>query len=205
MLWRPSSSFIDSVILILITAIISGLLIPIIKSNMDQRKYREQKKFEQELYRQGKRIEAQAKLLEDLNDLLWEFQLLSLEPASFRLQGDQENGEDSSKKYREEALGLLNKIRSQVGKARSLASPEIYQKLLGIYQGLANRLDPWLQRLEENQNASKDDWREYEDYVSKEVVQQIEDTVNLLAWDLGLARPPVENNTTSTMLENFRK
>ncbi len=158
---------------------------------MDERKFKAQKKFEQELARQGKRIEAQARLLEDLNDALWEFQLLALQPAHYRLQGNLATGETASKSYREQAVVALNKIRAQIGKSRSLASPEMHQKLVVTYGELLARLDSWLTKLEQNESTVQD-WQDYHEFAVKEVVSQIEDLLNLLAWDFGLAAPKAE-------------
>src|SRR5689334_4757017 len=141
MSYRPD--LFENVFLILFTATLTGLLVPIIKAKMDQNRFREQKAFEQQLYIQSMRIETQTKFLDELAQSLWEFQLLATEPAYLRLQGNKDGGEDSSRKYDEKALALLTKIRSQVGKARTLASSGVYDRLLKLYQALSTRIDPW--------------------------------------------------------------
>lgn len=179
----------ENAILILLTALLGGLFVPIIKSKMDQARFREQRVFEQELYIQAERIKTQTKFLDELALALWEFQLLATEPAHLRLQGNTESGEDSSKKYDERALTLLTKIRSQVGQARTLASPVVYEKLMKLYQELSSRIDPWLNRLEQNKESSVEDWKDYQSFITGEIVEQIEDLLNFLTRELGLARP----------------
>jgi RNAse (barnase) inhibitor barstar len=73
-----SDSFYRALPLLAATALLTGFLVPVIKSQLDDRKLRQQKVFESELARQSKVIESQAKLLDDLSDLLWGFLLLSL-------------------------------------------------------------------------------------------------------------------------------
>jgi len=82
-----SQSFIQSFLVLLATALLTGLLVPFVKANMDERKLRQQKLFEADLARQGKVIEAQVELLENMAQMLWDFKLLALEVSYYKTYG----------------------------------------------------------------------------------------------------------------------
>src|SRR3954452_6390453 len=67
------SSFIQNVLLILLTAAVIGLAVPRIKAGMDLRYFREQKRHKDELYRQSKLVEQQINLLNTYSDGIWQF------------------------------------------------------------------------------------------------------------------------------------
>lgn len=74
---RLDQAFLEKIILLVLTALITGFGIPYVLKRVEQRKLREQKKFEDDLARQGKIIEAQSKLLGDLSQLLWKWRYLA--------------------------------------------------------------------------------------------------------------------------------
>src|SRR4051794_1483576 len=67
------SSFIQNVLLILLTAAVIGLAGPRIKAGMDLRYFREQERHKNELSRQSKLIEQKIGLLNKYRDSLWQF------------------------------------------------------------------------------------------------------------------------------------
>src|SRR3954466_405416 len=67
------SSFIQNMLLILLTATIIGLAVPHIKAGMDLRYFREQKRHKNELSRQSVLIEQKVRLLRRYRDSLWQF------------------------------------------------------------------------------------------------------------------------------------
>jgi large-conductance mechanosensitive channel len=90
-----NAEFIQNVITVLITVALTGILVPFIKARMDDRNFRERKKFEEELARQAKLIEYQSKLLDEITELLWELQALLLEPTYYKIR-DNDSGYKSA-------------------------------------------------------------------------------------------------------------
>jgi|GEM_PF-4856469 len=72
-----SHDFYEKLILFILTAAITGVFVPLLFKWRDERKLGEQKAHEAQLARQGKIIEAQVALLENLAKQLWEFQNLA--------------------------------------------------------------------------------------------------------------------------------
>src|SRR4051812_4876564 len=66
-------SFIQNVLLILLTAAVIGLAVPRIKAGMDLRYFREQKRHKNELSHQSKLVEQKVRLLNRYRDSLWQF------------------------------------------------------------------------------------------------------------------------------------
>jgi|GEM_PF-7075659 len=64
-----NQSFIQNIVLILVTAALTGLLVPFIKAKVDNEYAQRQKSFEADLDHQKKLRDYQAKLLDDLGVL----------------------------------------------------------------------------------------------------------------------------------------
>ena len=142
-----NESFVQGLLLLLATAGLTGLLVPVIKGRIDDRKLREQKIFESDLARQSKVIEAQAKLLDDLSDLLWGFLLLSLEVTYYAIQGNDEKYESAWQKYDQKSWEYFGTIRAAISRARRLTAPNTHQALLGVYDAWFMDFDLALTRM----------------------------------------------------------
>ena len=92
-------AFLEKIILLILTALITGFGIPYVLKRVEERKLRDQKKFEADLARQGRILEAQSKLLDDLSRLLWKWRYLAKKEVFY---GAQENTEryDLARKQR---------------------------------------------------------------------------------------------------------
>ena len=96
-------AFFEKVILLAITALITGFDIPYVLKRIEERKLREQKKFEANLVRQNKIIEAQSKLLDDLAGLLWNWRYLAKKVVYYGAQENMERYDSAKKQYEEES------------------------------------------------------------------------------------------------------
>ena len=81
-----SQSFLQAAFLLLQTAI----LVPIVKAIIDYMSFKRQKQLESELARQGKVIEYETKLLDDIHKSLWEYRFLVKDPALYMKLGNKE-------------------------------------------------------------------------------------------------------------------
>lgn len=180
-----SPSFIQAVGVLIITAVITGLTVPWIKANMDQRKLREQKIFEEGLARQSKVIDAQAALLEQLAELLWGFIILLLEVSYYRLHHNKKAFQSAWERYDKEGWSFFLKIRAQISKARRLTTTQAYQRLLSLYENRLMEMDSRLVALsgqEEDQG-----WVEFHKQMLTSTVQETDEVLNHLAEEIHLA------------------
>jgi len=178
-----SRAFLEKVILLIVTAGLSGLFIPVITANIAHRRLQEQKLFEAELARQTKVIDAQVQLLEKLAELLWEYQLLAIDVSYYRFVKDQNLYAAASKKYEEKAGTILSKIRAEISKSLRLTSIEMYQKLKNLYYKELLGLDLRLRNLVDGHDNK---WTEFNKYAVGELSEIVDTILNDLAKELKL-------------------
>ncbi len=152
-----SESFIQSLVLLGATAVLTGVLVPLIKGYMDDRKFRQQKLFEADLARQGKVIEAQVQLLESLAQMLWDFQLLAIAVTYYKTLPDEKRYQLAFDEYDKQSWVFFSKIRTEISKARRLMSERTYEGLLKYYEDWLMKNDSALMSLVKRR-ASHDDW-----------------------------------------------
>lgn len=124
--------FLQGLFLLIVTAVLTGLLVPVVKARLDDRRYREQKLFESELARQAKVIDAQATLLDGLSDLLWGFLLAALGVTYYAERGDAAKLTEAWARYDAEAWVFFARLRAETSKAQRLTSHDVYEELLRL-------------------------------------------------------------------------
>ncbi len=195
-----NQSFFQNILLLLLAAALTGLLVPYIKARIDIKDAKRQKLFEESLSRQGKLIDYQTKLLDDLDKLLWEYQFLALEPSYFKMRGNEEGYKNAFKQYDEKAPILLGKIRSQLSKVRRFASSETYQAFEFLHYKKFIPLDGWLIELAEKGTSSHGDWTDnHNAYYAIGII--IDDTLHLLAKDFGFAKENLSHGYNPTKVQ----
>jgi hypothetical protein len=126
-------SFNQNVALIGITAGLTGLLVPTVKTVMDQRHFRRQKDYEADLARQTAVLEAQVKLLEDLSSVLWEYVLSLIAVSYYKCNGDEARFEKARESYEDSSGSQFGRMQAEFSKARRLLSPERWLELQELY------------------------------------------------------------------------
>jgi len=181
-----STSFLEKAFLLLLTAGLSGLLIPLITSEVAHRNMKEQKQLEAELARQASVIESQVQLLETLADLMWEYQLLAIDVSYYRFAKDENLYRAAAQKYDNRSAKLLSHIRAEISKSLRLASPQMYERLKELYNKEMLGLDLRLRNLME---GHKNDWSAFNQYAVWELSERVDNVLNDLAADLELKAP----------------
>lgn len=82
-------AFLEKLVLLLITAALTGVLVPVVSGWLSEARFREQKVFEAELQRQRDIVSAQSDLLKRLSALLWEFQLMNIDVSFYKINGNE--------------------------------------------------------------------------------------------------------------------
>lgn len=187
-----SQSFVQTVLILLITAVVTGYLVPRVKATLDHDNFERQKRFENDLARQTKIREDRIKLLDELEALLWEYQFLALEPSYYQLRDNAAGFQSTFQQYDEKAPILLASISSKISKLRRLASAEIHQEFRELLHQRLLPLDSRLARLAESEDTTKDEWQQHHHEVYKGLGQEIEDVVLVLSHDFGFADDRVD-------------
>lgn len=215
-----SQDFIEKATLLLLTAGLSGFLIPYVLKQIDDRKLRrqkkidadrleeqkefdaqklqEQKEFDSNLVRENNVLDAQINLLEKISEALWELQLLSLAVSYYKVHPNQKRYEASFNNYDENSWMLFKNIRCEISKSARLISGNKYKDLLDFFdEYLIQEVDQKLMKLIEN-STSIDEWREYHYWLLKDFPKEIDYIVTSLAEELRLASPKAKSNNLDT-------
>src|SRR3954453_3479866 len=133
-------SFIQNVLLILLTAVVIGLAVPRIKAGMDLRYFRERKRHEGELSRQSKLIEQQAKLLNKYSEVIWQFHYVFVKATYDFAFGIDEGKFDKLKSEYEKAIWLaLLDFRRTISGAIYLVPEGQFRHLLDLFDELIRK------------------------------------------------------------------
>ena len=156
-------SFAQNVALIAVTAALTGFLVPTVKSIMDQRYFRAQKRYEAELARQSSVIAAQAALLDELSTCFWDYLLRLISVSYYKTNSADARAEKAFEDYEETAADLLGRMQMQFSRARWLVSSTRYDELQTLYVVFAN-FDASLLRLHES-NGDLSAWNSHHNSV----------------------------------------
>ena len=129
----------QGLVLLLATALISGLLVPLVINRVQARNQRRLKDHEADVARQSKVIDDQVRFLEKVADLLWTYELTLIGPLYYgqssmhSRQGDSGPYDAAVAKYFATAGDLLGAIRSEIGKAVRLVPEDLWNDLKHLY------------------------------------------------------------------------
>lgn len=180
-------SFLQQLILLCLTALISGLGIPYVMKVVEDRKLRRQKQFEADLARQSRLIEAQSKLLDDLTELLWKWRYLAKSVVYYRARNDRERYESARKQYEETVWGLLNEFRTEISRSRRLVSESAFKDLDALYDYVVHDLDLKISDLMAQDGPQiQEEFRKMADRFSREVSAKLDQALDDLAAELHL-------------------
>jgi hypothetical protein len=170
---RPilNESFAEKIVIIIITACITGLLIPYIF-----------KKVGDSQARNESMIQSQAKLFEDVTDALIKYQTLAIDVSFYRFPGQEDDNmyQKAYERYSENAPVFFSTMRTLIIKTKVLASPKQGEKLDSFLVKIAGQ-DVEIIKLH-NANGSPARWKQQYSYN-----QQMLEGCNQLLSELALA------------------
>lgn len=195
-----SQDFLEKVSLLILTAGVTGFLVPYVlkvvderkaqrQKEIDDRKLREQKHYEAVLVRQSKIIDAQVHLLDNLATLIWEYQLLAIEVSYFDPIGQYDLYSNAVREYDKKTGSIFARIRAEISKALHLTSTETYEELKRLYYEELLPLDKKLYVLMKKQHTAEQritDWSDFNKYTVYTLASKIDETLNNLAKELRL-------------------
>ena len=137
---KLSQDLLEKVSLLVLTALLTGLLIPYVLKSVDEARRTEQKLLEADLARQSKLIEAQAEFLDELTDTLWSLRYLTIRVAYYG-QNAQDKYVAAVSDYENQIWDVLFELRKQTSKSRRLVSEKTYKRLVELYDRIVGELD----------------------------------------------------------------
>jgi hypothetical protein len=180
-------SFIQNVLLILLTAAVIGLAVPRIKAGMDLRYFREQKRHKNELSHQSELVEQKVIMLNIYRDNLWQFHYVYAKATYDFAFGTEEGKFDELKSEYEKAVWLaLLEFRRTISGAIYLVPEGDYKHLLDLFDELIRKEADLALRMQTRTRFSRDDWRNYHENVSRELSARFDEEILFLAHELRL-------------------
>lgn len=181
-----NQAFLEKIVLLVLTALITGFGIPYVLKRVEERKLREQKKFEADLARQGKIIEAQSKLLDDLSQLLWKWRYLAKKVLYYGAQENTERYDLARRQYDESVWDILNEFRAEISRSRRLVSEHAYERLDSLYNYVVHDIDVKISDIIARDELDTKKSRGMAERFSVEVSKKIDDAIDDLASELNL-------------------
>jgi hypothetical protein len=195
-----SESFLEKALLLIAGAILTGILVPVVKAWMDRAAFERQKTFEAHLARQSDIIKAQTQFLTEFSNYIWEYHKVSQRVSYARLSGDKKAYHSAVQAYQDSVWESLHKIRGSIGGARWFCSDTAHHALTSWYEEWFVELEQALRQLiEEDPNDAQ--WSEHHTRVHYEASERNYGLLQLLANDFGL-RPIVEGQRDAKHSKN---
>ncbi|MBA2597518.1 MAG: hypothetical protein H0V00_12925 [Chloroflexia bacterium] len=132
----PKGSFLKNLALSVLLLGLSSFLIPIVLKQIDDRKFVDQQRFQAELSRQGKIIDAQAALLDTMASDFWDYEGYAADVLYSRDErfGRDDWHERAVDAYYEQSGPLLGKMRADISTMLRLALRPTYESFLRLYE-----------------------------------------------------------------------
>jgi len=132
----PKGSFLKNLALSVLLLGLSSFLIPIVLKQIDDRKFVDQQRFQAELSRQGKIIDAQAALLDTMASDFWDYEGYAADVLYSRDErfGRDDWHERAVDAYYEQSGPLLGKMRADISTMLRLAPRPTYESFLRLYE-----------------------------------------------------------------------
>lgn len=181
-------SFTQSLVLLVVTALLTGLVVPYVLKTVEYRKSTEQREREAASKRQAEIIAAQSKFLDELTTQLWGWRYMSMKVTYYGGTGSADEYASASQDYNAAVWDSLNQLRNQISRSRRLVSENAYQRLVSLYDLTLVALDKQLSqaRFLEHDLERRGRFVELNHYIYESVTQDIDTILDELAAEMEL-------------------
>jgi hypothetical protein len=128
--WIP---FIQKLLLLLTTVVLSGLTVPIVLQRIEQRRTQQLKERELLLARSEKLVDAQAAFLDDLSKALWAWRYSAIRVTFYGTHKDLTDFDGAWAAYQTGIWSQLNEVRQLTSKCQRLAAKRSHDLLSAFY------------------------------------------------------------------------
>lgn len=183
-----STDFIEKSLLLLLTALLTGILVPYINAKINDRKLRNQKLFEAEIISQNKLIESQNDLLIQLEMLAHQFHQLIVSVAWYKVgEPNEERYNTNRNEYEKHYWQFDTEMRTAIGKAHRLVSAQAHKQLEDFYEYI-ELLDIQLVKLAKH-NKPDEEWKKFlNEEIKFNYRNKLREMIESLAKDCDLLR-----------------
>ena len=152
----PKGSFLKNLVLSVLLIGVSSLLIPAVLKQIDDRKAIDQQRYQEQLLRQDKIVDAQASLIDALAADFWDYEVVASDVVYSRDERFGRNGwhQQAVDTYYLQSGPLLGEIRAEISTVLRLAPRETYEAFLLLYEDELLPLDSCLLELMKLEAAS---------------------------------------------------
>jgi hypothetical protein len=183
-----SLTFTENVALIVITALVVGFAVPVVKGFMDRRRDQRQRTFEVNLDRASKVIDRQYELLKELSKEAWEIVRLTMPLTYYRIVKENPSFEAAWERYEADWFPAMLRLRALVSQSRRLVSPEVHQELVALFDYWFRTADPPMRAAVRNQRVDMNWWRSQHEQNLEVAFSETERVLGLVAQDIGIVR-----------------
>jgi hypothetical protein len=181
-----SQGFIEKIVIVVLTALLARLIVPYVLKLVDEAKHKRQKKFEADLARQGKIIEAQSELIDDITKTLWEWRYLSIKVSYYGVERKKSLYAAAQKDYEARIWDVLSALRFQITKSRRLVSEDSYKILVDLYDQLVEIDAHGTPTADPEQKI--DEFLKLNKLLRWKMTEKLDEVVDILAKDVRLKR-----------------
>jgi hypothetical protein len=188
-----SPSFMETTALLVVTALLTGFLVPRVKGRMDTKNLKKQQAFQAEIARRSKLVDAQAELLEVLADVLGGLRMLYTKIAFYARDSRDEEFQLAFEDFEKRSWDFFAGYRTQLSKAGRLTSQGTRDELRHLYYCVLMPTDRRLYILVNRRIAAKgqghgsDDseaWRDFFDYLFRDFTDAIDRALNQVTEEI---------------------
>ena len=154
----PKGSFLKNLLLSVLLLGMTSLLIPAVLKQIDDRKFVDQQRLQDELSRQDKVIDAQAALLDTMASDFWEYELYASDVLISRDErfGRPDWHQRAVDAHYLQTSPLLGKMRGEISTLLRLAPQSTYEAFLRLYEEDLLPLDSCLLELMKLESTKTD-------------------------------------------------
>jgi|SRR5215831_4915195 len=174
-----SDSLFEKIFLLLLTAIITGLLVPYISNTIQSKRSKNERI-----------LQAQSKFLDDITTVMLTYETLALDVSWYK---QEQNNYDSMmyhnavKRYTDRVVDLFAQWRIQLARARSLVPAKESDTLQYFFRSVLQKQDVDLTGLYTNIRATSDKWKEMH-LLSEGYLAEANDLISEVASDLKITK-----------------
>jgi hypothetical protein len=173
----------------IVTAVLAGLLVPLILKLIETRKAEAMKRFEAALARQTKILESQANLLDDLTKALWAWRYQLMRVTYAGAEQSAEALESAWGAYDKSMWESLHSVRVQTTRARRLVSKPAYIKLIAQYDRIIEVDRRLGAAMKLKADVRKRELEEMNHEMLTDISSAIDDSLHMVAEEVRLVSP----------------
>jgi hypothetical protein len=179
------TSFAENVLLLVVTAILTGILVPVINNRMAEQRAKREQAEAAHLTRQASVLRLQEEFLLGLEKILFDFHICAAAVPWYQsTEIDQKKSAAAKETYDKNSWRFMAEMHVALSKARRLSSAAAYQEL-EAHQRAWYELDLKLVEGSKDENTSPADWFDLLNQINRQG-QDAARVISVLAADYGL-------------------